>query len=78
MPKILERTWWFMIPVTVLAGYSAFLLIQAAGIPEMVSFPQMFLFALSFASIRVGYKLAAWLGIVTFAPKLAKSLLNKQ
>jgi hypothetical protein len=77
MPKNLQKQWWFMFPVTFLSGYAAFLLVQAAGIGGLQSVAQMLVFALCFAALRFGLQFVAWLAIVAFLPKLAKSVVDK-
>lgn len=78
MPKQLQKIWWLMFPITFIAGYAAYLLVQAAGIIHLDSLPQMFVFVLCFAALRTGLLFISWLAIVGFVPQLAKSILDKE
>ncbi|MBR7801703.1 hypothetical protein [Undibacterium fentianense] len=78
MPKNLQKQWWFMFPITFISGYAAFLLVQAAGIGGLESVSQMLVFALCFAALRTGLQFVAWLAMVGFMPKLAKSVMDRE
>jgi hypothetical protein len=77
MSKQLEKKWWFMAPLVVVSGYSAFLLVQSAGIAELNTLSQGLVFVMCFDTLRRGMSFFAWLGVVAAFPAYAKKLLEE-
>ena len=68
MKSKLERTWWFALPVGVLAGFLTIVLLTRSGITNPYTNPQWILFAITFAGLQRALSFMGWLFVCCFSP----------
>ena len=70
----LEKKWWFLIPVTILAGLITWWMLQVNGIESGRHWSFALVFALCVVAIENLFSFLIWTAVVMVSPRLAKKL----
>ncbi len=68
MKSSLERKWWFVVPVTVLAMFVTRYLMDGAGLAHPQNLCQWALFCLCFGALHQIFSLLGWFLVLTLSP----------